>query len=95
MLIATLSADPALAFGKNGPSYGYSESCEGSSLRCAVVSFLAKLHSRKDRPYEHKPPPSHGKPTTVPEIDAASGLAAMAALGAALALVYDRRRRMV
>jgi hypothetical protein len=97
MLIATLSADPALAFGRSGPSQTWSQSCqESNSLRCAVVLFLAKLHTRKDRPHEHNPPPPNGcgsNCTTVPEIDAASGLAALGALGAALALVYDRRRR--
>ncbi len=34
-----------------------------------------------------------GEPPAVPEIDALSGLAALAAVGGALTLIWERRRR--
>ncbi len=70
---------------------GFGFATVAALLMSATVAAAKPEPRWEKRP--HKPRPAVVRPVAVPEIDAQSGLAAMAALCAALALAWERREK--
>lgn len=70
---------------------GFGFATAAALLMSATVAAANPGRGWENRPSKPRPPVV--RPVAVPEIDAQSGLAAMAALCAALALAWERRQK--